>query len=221
MSGPSRPESQRSEFAQRISHAVVRIGEIQITPSAGGFELRHREDQARHDLATFSVAEDAIGLARYDDDGKYRPLKTAPNLRPGWRLELADAAAVEMAIEGFYPGRLPVFEIWRNERLMPTDLRETLHRQSGMYRIAAKISDRQIEAAVGQVCRSDGGCLRTILWRRDGSGALPAVRLPSEKYDPFHDQTGGGEETVPLLCPEACNILIAAAREAVKGAIPE
>lgn len=219
MRGPSRPE--RSGFAQRISRAVVRIGEIQITPSAGGFELRHRKDQARHDLSTFSVAEDAIGLALYDDDGKYRRLRTAPNLRRGWLLKLADAAAVEMAIDGFYPGRLPAYEMWRNERLMPTDLRETLHRQSGMYRIAAKISDPQIEAVVSRTCQSDGGCLRTILWRRDRSGALPAVRLSGEKYDPFHDQTGGGEETVPLLCPEACNILIAAAREAVKATIPE
>jgi hypothetical protein len=41
--------------------------------------------------------------------------------------------------------------------------------------------------------------------------------LPPEKFDPRSDQTGGGEAVVPLLCQEACNLLVAEARDVVQG----
>ena len=89
-----------------------------------------------------------------------------------------------------------------------------------MYRVTAKITDAQADELVGRFCRSDGGCLRTILWRRDAAGAVPSTRLPLEKFDPARDQWGqGGAEgnLVPLLCQEACNLLVAEARAVVKG----
>ena len=90
-----------------------------------------------------------------------------------------------------------------------------------MYRVAAKISDEQIDEVVANVCRSNGGCVRTILWKRDKSGAAPSTKLPPEKFDPGHDQTGGGEPAVPLLCQELCSILLNECRKAVKGEADE
>ena len=99
-----------------------------------------------------------------------------------------------------------------------------------MYRVAAKISDEQIDDLVGDFCRSDGGCLRTILWKRDTSDKIPSPRLPSEKFDPAVDQylkkeprpATAATESIPLLCQEACNLLVAACRDTVKleGATP-
>src|SRR5206468_2838964 len=117
-------------------------------------------------------AEDAIEIAKYDDAGNYRPLKTAPNLRHGWRLELDTLEELRRALDYFYAGRLAVFAAWKSGKLQTTPLRETLNRQSGMYRIAAKISDTQIDNLVSDFCRSNGGCLRTILCQRAGAGAL-------------------------------------------------
>src|SRR5207302_9542188 len=68
---------------------------------------------------------------------------------------------------------------WTENRLSTTPLRETLDRQSGIYRIAAKISDKQIDDVVGNFCKSDGGCLRTILWKRDTHGDRKSTRLNS------------------------------------------
>jgi sirohydrochlorin cobaltochelatase len=110
---------------------------------------------------------------------------------------------------------------WTENRLSTTSLRETLDRQSGMYRVAAKISDEQIDDVVGNFCRSDGGCLRTILWKRDTHGTIPSTKLPPEKFDPTQDQTGRGEKTIPLLCQEACNLLVAECRKVVKGETDE
>ena len=202
----------------------------------GGFVLSHCGDETRKKLKTFQSAEDAIELSKFDDSGNYRPLKTAPNLAHGWRLELARLEELQRALDYFYPGRLAVFLAWKTGQLHTTPLRETLDRQSGMYRVAAKISDDQIDNVVGDFCRSDGGCLRTILWKRDQLGPIPSAKLPLEKFDPAYDQikalgrpgssafaeatadkTTPATATIPLLCQEPCNLLVAECRKVVKG----
>ena len=199
-----------------------RFGQIFIQrTSSGGFVLCHREDENRGQLQVFRTPVDAVEIARYDDTGKFRPLKTAPNLRHGWRLELVDLEELRRALDHFYPGRLAVLAAWTENRLSTTSLRETLDRQSGMYRVAAKISDEQIDDVIGSFCKSDGGCLRTILWKRDTRGAIPSTKLPAEKFEPSHDQTNRGENAIPLLCQEACNLLVAECRKAVKGETDE
>ncbi len=156
------------------------FGQILIQKTAtGGFVLSHRDDEGRNDLQTFRSTEDAIDIAKYDDAGNYRPLKTAPNLRRGWRLEIT-------------------------------------------------ISDPQIDDLVANFCRSNGGCLRTILWERDARGTVSSTKLPKEKFDPAYDQATTGPlsttaattttpATVPLLCQEACSLLIAECRKVMKG----
>ena len=200
----------------------TRFGQIFIQRTgSGGFVLCHRDDENAGDLEILRKPDDALEIARYDDAGNYRSLKTAPNLRHGWQLELVDLGELRRALDYFYPGRVAVLAAWTEARLSTTPLRETLDRQSGMYRIAAKISDAQIDNVVGNFCKSDGGCLRTILWKRDARGANPSTRLPPEKFDPTQDQTGRGEKTIPLLCQEACNLLVAECRKAVKAETDE
>ncbi len=201
------------------------FGQLSVRKATtGGFVLSNRDDEGREDLQIFRDSEDAIEIAKYDDAGKYRPLKTAPNLRRGWQLELATVEEMERALDYFYPGRLAVFAVWKSGQLKTTPLRQTLDRQSGMYRVAAKISDPQIDDLVASFCRSDGGCLRTILWKRNQKDAIASTKLPKEKFDPACDQartkTRPGSTTpatVPLLCQEACNLLIAECRKVVKS----
>jgi sirohydrochlorin cobaltochelatase len=193
------------------------FGQISISKKSKGFSLSHREDVARLNLQVFCDADDAIEIARSDDAGNYRPLKTAPSLRHGWRLEVADTGELRRALDYFYPGRLAMLSASNANRLTITTLRETLNRQSGMYRVAAKITDEQIDEVVGNFCKSNGGCLRTILWKRDQQGASPSTKLPAAKFDLAHDQTGRGERAVPLLCQEACALLVNECRMAVKG----
>ena len=66
------------------------FGQIVVTKKEGaGFALLHRDDASLDRLQRYREAKDAIEIAKYDNAGNYRPLKTAPNLRRGWRLELA------------------------------------------------------------------------------------------------------------------------------------
>jgi sirohydrochlorin cobaltochelatase len=200
------------------------FGQILVRKSGDRFVLCHRDDEPRNSLETFRNPEDAIEIAKYDDAGNYRSLKTAPNLRHDWRMELGTMEELKRALDNFYPGRLAVFVAWQSGQLRTTPLRETLDRQSGMYRIAAKISDAQIDDLMADFCRSNGGCLRTILWKRDQSGAIASTKLPTQKFDPARDQvqalSGPGSAppaTIPLLCQEACNLLVAACRKVVKA----
>lgn len=193
------------------------IGEISIdAKESGSFTLTHRNDAGRKDLLSYTEPEDAAEIARSDDSGKYRPLKTAPNLRHGWQLTLKDGAGLRWALDLFYPGRLAVFFAWRKQALAATPLRATLGRQTGMYRSAARIDEREADALVGGFCRSDHGCLRTILWKLDERGAPASTLLPPEKFDPEHDQSGEGTRVIPLLCQEACSLLVTEARKIVK-----
>jgi hypothetical protein len=218
------------------------FGQILVAQrESAGFVLLHREDASLDQLQTYQDVENAIEIAKYDDAGNYRPLKTAPNLRHGWRLELDTIEELRIALDYFYPSRLAVFAAWKSGNLKMTALRETLDRQSGMYRVAAKISDLQINDLVANFCRSDRGCLRTILWKRDPNGAIASTKLPKEKFDPVWDQAAARpmqvgtsrcdvqtaqravptnhsiRATVPLLCQEACNLLVAECRKIVKS----
>jgi len=69
------------------------------------------------------------------------------------------------------------------------------------------------------------------LWKRDVSEQRASSRLPPEKFDPTVDQyviakrprsATAATDSIPLLCQEACNLLVAACRDAVKlgGAAP-
>jgi sirohydrochlorin cobaltochelatase len=83
-----------------------------------------------------------------------------------------------------------------------------------MYRITQKLTDAQAQRLIGQTCRSDGGCLKTILWRI--SPEVPVATLPADKFRPEATPSGA----LPLLCHEACNLLVAAARKLVKEETP-
>jgi sirohydrochlorin cobaltochelatase len=199
------------------------FGQVLARKNGKRFVLCHRDDEKLDQQHTFRDAQDAIEVAKYDDKGNYRPLKTAPNLRHGWRLELETLEELRRALDYFYPGRLAVFAAWKKGNLQTTSLRQTLDRQSGMYRVAAKISDSQIDDLVADFCRSKGGCLRTILWKRDQKDAIASTKLPKDKFDPACDQGADNRPgsptsaTVPLLCQEACNLLVAECRKVVKA----
>ena len=187
---------------------LVYIGQIsECALPNGGYGLRHRE-RCRAIAGGIVHAHGSRGRRRSSrfamTPATYRPLKTAPNLRRGWRLDRAGRGGAAAGAGSVLPGDDSVrggrFE---SGRLVVTPLRETLARQSGMYRVTAKITDEQADALVGRFCRSDGGCLRTILWRRNAAGAVASTRLPAEKFDPARLTRRRGKSDRAGFCPVA------------------
>ena len=185
------------------------VGEIYIRSANGGFVLCHRADRDLPQLTELRGAPAARALANFDDHGGYRPLKTAPNLRHGWRLFLETIDELHSALDYFYPAMLGIWRSHSQGALAPVPLRETLGRQSGMYAVTRKITDAQANAMIGEFCRTDGGCLKRILWPL--APDFPITSLPSAKFD-----SSAPACEMPLLCHEACNLLVARAREVVK-----
>ena len=208
----------RSVFVAKLFSAGGGLGQIVALKTLAACEVRHYDDEARiaSDLQLVP-SEEATEIAKYDDKVVYRPLKTAPNLRHGWRINCRDEDELRRVIDQIYPGRMAALDAHLRGDLINTTFRTTLERQSGMYKAAARISDAEVDDLVARVCRSDGGCLRTILWKRDRSDAAPSSKLPATKFDPIFDQTGKGRYVAPLVCQEACNLLVSAARETVKA----
>lgn len=174
------------------------IGEIAIRSTESGYLLCHRDDLPRKDLTEWAGAEAARELAHFDDGGKFRPLKTAPNLRHGWRLSLTSVDELRRALDYFYPAMLGVWRSYANGTLQAVPLRETLSRQTGMYRVTQKITDAQAHTMVADFC---AGCLKRRLWVINGTAAPSSL---------------SATPSLPLLCHEACNLLVAEARKVVK-----
>ena len=174
------------------------IGQIAIAHVHEGWELRHGDDAGRTDLALHENAEAARHLANLDAAGNFRPLKTAPTLVRGWRLVLPDAAAVRRALDYFYPAMTGIWRSHTRRELMPVVLRETLARQTGMYRVTQKLTDEQARTLINGFC---AGCLKHRLWE---------ISAPNPTAPSFQ------KNSLPLLCHEACNLLVAKARAAVK-----
>jgi sirohydrochlorin cobaltochelatase len=176
------------------------IGELVIARTEDGWELRHEDDRERTDLTLHTRVEDARHLANLDDAGDFRPLKTAPNLAHGWRLVVRNASELRIALDAFYPAMLGVGESFRRGELRFVPLRATLGRQTGMYRVTQKLTDKQARGMIDGFC---AGCLKQRLWEIDDKNPQP-VNLVGHEW--------------PLICQEACNLLVAEARKVVKTA---
>ncbi|HZC34673.1 MAG TPA: DR2241 family protein [Chthoniobacterales bacterium] len=203
-----------------LATGSLNLGEIHVRSASDAlFIVRHwkdaeSENAAGSALRIYTGPAAARDLARFDRDGQYRPLKGAPTLPTGWELQLDSIDSVRLAIDCFYPGALASWVAWQEGRVKPVDLRSTLNRQSGMYRVTHKLTNAEADQLAGRFCRSDGACLRTILWTIEGK--RPDGKLPETKFATSHDQLGQGRSALPFLCLEACNLFVAEARKTVK-----
>jgi sirohydrochlorin cobaltochelatase len=208
----------RDRLQRILAIGDLNLGEInarRITDTF--FIVRHRQNtgpEEDHPLRVYTEPAAARDLARFDREGRFRPLKGAPTLPAGWELRLDSIDSLKLAIDYFYPGALANWFAWEDRRINPVDLRTTLNRQTGMYRVTQKLTNNQADELAGRFCRSDGGCLRTILWTIEGK--RPNGNLPETKFAIPDDQLGKHDPAIPFICVEACNLFVAEARETVK-----
>ncbi|PWU08319.1 MAG: hypothetical protein C5B47_04880 [Verrucomicrobia bacterium] len=178
-----------------VDQGGARIGQLEFTRD---LRLFHKEDAGRSDLRLYQGADAAREIAQYDEKGEYRPLKSAPNLRRGWELEVTSIEELHLALDFFYPAALGLWLAFLENRLISTPLRQTLERQSGMYRVTAKLTDLEARDLMRNLCQV--GCLRQRRW---------SVMHSREMVLPSHE--------IPLICSEACHLFISAARRIVKA----
>ena len=188
---------------------VTEWGQLRITVSLGGdgertYELRHVDDATTPAAALDGYDDplDARELAKHDDDGAYRPLKTAPSLQTGWQFSALGPAHLVEAVHAFYPATVQNWHREREGELDVTHWHETVSRQTGIYGVV-QTWDRgegyEHVNWVAEACCDDSQCLKRREWGYDEETDL--------------DVDGGGGA---FPCREPCSLVVAAARQWTK-----
>lgn len=205
-----------ARFEQWIAGGGRRIGQVVLISSGEGWLLVHGSDQSRAGtgmLRRYGDPHDAVDIARYTDDGAFRPLKTAPNLATGWELALKGLDSVRLALDFLYPSAFANWVRWCDREATAPPLREVLSRQTGIYRLTGMITDDEARETVGTVCAGHN-CMRRILWE-----LAPGVGwegLPPEKT--AAPACGNAcPPDLPILCTDPCAIFLEAARKKVRA----
>jgi hypothetical protein len=187
-----------------LKHFVASIGQelalaqALIRRAASGYELRHCDDRASAPESLRTVAlHEARALAQYTSMGVFRPLKSAPNLQTGWRIVAANDAELEIALTHLYPGAIADWHAAQAAKPPVTHYREFTNRQSGMYRVTAKLSDAQAAEVVKVTCDKKL-CLKRRLWTTPGL------------------EPDSATEKSLIPCLEPCAILLEAARQTMR-----
>ena len=171
------------------------FGQVILRPTqAGGYVLRHADDARAPNLQKSHDPRHAREIARLTAGGAYRPLKSSPNLRRGWELDVAEARSLGIAMDYLYPAGVVHWYLLREGRLTLTSFRQNAARQSGIYQRTQRLTDRGVQDAA-RACCEDEVCLKKTLWDVDENMPLEMER---------------GEGNIP--CPEPCSIFVSFAR---------
>ncbi len=161
------------------------------------YDLWHVDD-AGSDLADLEVYDDprdARALATEDEDGRYRPLKTAPTLRSGWAFTGLSGRGLVDAVEFFYPATVANWHRELRDELDVDHWLETAERQSGIYDVIDELPREAVDW-MAEACCVDSQCLRRREWQYEEGDEL--------------DVDGGDG---PFPCREPCSLVVAAARK--------
>lgn len=138
------------------------VGQVLVRRLEKKFRVCHSADGERDDLSEISVAE-AREMAINDESGRFRPLKSSPDLRRGW-ITIADSTTrlVEV-LEAVHPGAVLDALALSEKRVAPVTYKEFSGRQTGMYRITAMLDEAQATTMATAHCNSRF-CTKDRLW---------------------------------------------------------
>ena len=185
------------KFVSAFSDELV-LAQVLIVRANAGFELRHVEDRGvtAGQLRSLRLSE-LRGLAQKTVTGAFRPLKSAPNLQRGWHAAVSSPTELDAALRDLYPGAVVDWFAAQSATPPVTDYRAFTERQTGMYRITAKLSDKEA-AEVIRACCPKQFCLKRRLW------SVPGMPI----------DTPESKSVIP--CLEPCAVFLELARTAAR-----
>lgn len=174
------------------------FAQVIISRRGSGYELRHVADRGANEtqLKLVPLAE-LRALAQTTEAGAFRPLKSAPNLRRGWRASIANDTELQTAINCLYPGALADWHAAQSPMPPITNFREFIDRQSGMYRITQMLTNAQAAQVITAACHKNF-CIKRRLWSVENL-------VPDEAQ---------AKSAIP--CLEPCALLLEFARKAMR-----
>ncbi len=186
----------REAFAVWVDEAPEgrKFAQVLVRREGPGYRLCHVEDVLAEGLKLYESPREAREISKLTEAGEYRPLKSAPNLRRGWLLRVADDRELADAVNYLYPAALVHWHLHREGALEVTHYRQNAARQSGIYKRVQALTDEGVQDAA-KACCEDVVCLKKTLWDLD-------------ENQPLEMNRGAGE----IPCPEPCSIFVSFAR---------
>jgi hypothetical protein len=185
-------------FVLQIKDDFV-FAQLLLRKRGDDYELRHVEDRlTRAENLTAVRIEQVRELAQFTAEGHFRPLKSAPTLRKGWKADLHGSAELGLALNQIYPGAIADwYALQRSSESSITHFREFTERQTGMYRITHMLTDEQAARVIEAGCHANV-CLKRRLW--------------TVANHPIDNR----EEKSSIPCLEPCALLLEFARKAMR-----
>ena len=197
------PPSPRNPAIQAFIESLGtgnQLGQTLILAKNEGYEIRHHIDkgQPADSLRTCSTNE-LREIVATDIREEFRPLKSAPDLRNGWRTWCSTPEDLWTRLNIIYPGAIgDAFAVSESGAAKIVSYQNFVGRQSGMYRGAAKLSEDAANR-LATTCCSSKHCIKERLWRFNEIPPLPNSSQPK------------------LVCLEPCQILLELARRESKS----
>ncbi len=173
-------------------------GELALTAHGSGYDVRHADDTGvpAEELEAYDDPMEAREIARFDDEGGYRPMKGETTLPTGWVFRSLDADALTEVVGQVYPASLENRYLELNDALDVTHWDETSGRQTGIYADVDELTGEPLRCATEAFCASR--CVKRREWE-------------ASEDENIDSQSEGG-----FPCREACSLFVVGAREFVE-----
>lgn len=199
----------------RSTEGSIRLMDVVIEPNGdGGYRLRHIDDLTR-DIALLTGhvdPEEALEIARFREDGAYRPMRTSADVRRGWVFPSLDEEQLWRALSRLYPAAVNAWHDAVANPRGPTDYRSWAARQTAMYADVRKLTARDVDEVVTTLCAT---CRRYRIWTNDVGVDVTGGAGPIDPKARSDFERAPGLKSVTVPCLEPCTLFATRARELV------
>ena len=177
------------------------FGQVAVARREEQYEVRHRNDAETPagQLELLSAKELRDRLSK-DAAGRFRPLRSAPDLLDGWRATASSSEDLWRIFNAVYPGALGDWHAFRQRKKNAISFPEFAARQSGMFRVVARLNGKQARR-VANACCDESLCLKQRLWNA----------AENRESKPLSHLAEPG-----LVCLEPCSLFLELARRRFK-----
>ncbi len=189
-----------ASFIKTLRPARI-FGQVVVACREERYEVRHGNDAETpaEQLELLSAKELRARLSK-DASGRFRPLRSAPDLPAGWRAIASSSEDLWRILNAVYPGALGDWHAFRQRKKTAVHFSEFVARQSGMFRVVAKLNSEQAQC-VADACCDDRLCFKQRLW---SAAENRESKPPSNLAEPG------------LVCLEPCSLFLELARRGFK-----
>ena len=161
------------------------MGQVCWIKKGKGWEVRHIQDQdAVGQLRSVGTLDELEEVVRWDERGKYRPLRSEGNLVSGWQYDAKSVTEFREVMEVIYPGMWGNAEAWKNGKLKFQTWDDALTKQTERVRNKVAKTGDMPRRVIEENCKKR--CLKAVLW----AGVQPIIEPGS----------------APLLCTGPCGM---------------